>query len=187
LIGILVTPLWIGLFLSNTSGNFDLSSIYLKLIVEIVLPVMLGLLLQKNYGKYAIQHSARLALFDKSIILLIIYRSFADAFANNIFSSVEIIELILVGIAVVILFFVMYFITGKLANIFGFHRADKITTQFCGTKKSLVHGTVFSKILFPVSFPTGIILLPLMLFHSFQIFVITIIATRLSKDKSSIE
>ncbi|MDO1499335.1 hypothetical protein Q2T40_03615 [Winogradskyella maritima] len=25
---------------------------------------------------------------------------------------------------------------------------DRITAQFCGTKKSLVHGTVFSKILF---------------------------------------
>ncbi|NCU02776.1 MAG: bile acid:sodium symporter, partial [Chitinophagaceae bacterium] len=54
-----------------------------------------------------------------------------------------------------------------------------ITAQFCGTKKSLVHGTVFSKILFPASMPTGIILLPLMLFHAMQIFIISIIASKL--------
>jgi solute carrier family 10 (sodium/bile acid cotransporter), member 7 len=40
---------------------------------------------------------------------------------------------------------------------------------------------VFSKILFPASIPTGIILLPLMLFHAMQIFIISMIATKLAK------
>jgi sodium/bile acid cotransporter 7 len=62
-----------------------------------------------------------------------------------------------------------------------FSLEDSITAQFCGTKKSLVHGTVFSKILFPASYPVGLVLLPLMLFHALQIFIISIIASKLAK------
>ena len=53
--------------------------------------------------------------------------------------------------------------------------------QLCGTKKSLVHGTVFSKILFVQAGTTGVMLLPLMLFHAFQILVISVYAARLVK------
>jgi sodium/bile acid cotransporter 7 len=47
----------------------------------------------------------------------------------------------------------------------------------------LIHGTVFSKILFPASFPVGIILLPLMIYHAIQIFIISIIATRMAERR----
>ena len=40
-----------------------------------------------------------------------------------------------------------------------FNKEDQITAQFCGTKKSLVHGTVFSKILFGNMASIGIVLL----------------------------
>jgi sodium/bile acid cotransporter 7 len=61
-----------------------------------------------------------------------------------------------------------------------FNKEDQITAQFCGTKKSLVHGTVFSKILFGNMATIGIILLPLMLFHAIQLFIISIIASKKS-------
>jgi sodium/bile acid cotransporter 7 len=73
---------------------------------------------------------------------------------------------------------VVYFCIGWWAQQLGFNREDRITALFCGTKKSLVHGTVFSKILFPPSFPIGIILLPLMLFHAFQLLLISIFAAK---------
>jgi sodium/bile acid cotransporter 7 len=76
---------------------------------------------------------------------------------------------------------VVYLLTGKMARVLKFNTEDAITAKFCGTKKSRVHGTVFSKILFQNSATTGIILLPLMIFHAMQIFIISIIATRLGK------
>lgn len=179
LIGILVTPLWMGLFLQQTATDFHLGSIYLKLVTEILLPVLLGISLQRYFGKYVQQYSRYLTLFDKSVILLIIYKSFAESFEGHVFSSVHITDMLLIAAAVVVLFYVVYFITGYLAKLLHFTIEDRITAQFCGTKKSLVHGTVFSKILFPASMPTGIILLPLMLFHAIQIFIISIIASKL--------
>lgn len=180
LIGIVLTPLWIGLFLQNTSQEFEFSSIYLKLLTEILLPIIAGLFLQKYLGKFAQKHSKKLTRFDQFIILIIIYKSFAHSFLTNVFSSVSWKELGMITIAVLALFYFIYFLTGYIARKLQFNLEDQITAQFCGTKKSLVHGTVFAKILF-TGFPIGIILLPLMLFHAIQIFIISIIATSLGK------
>ena len=85
---------------------------------------------------------------------------------------------------VIVLFFVVYGITGLISKRLHFNREDRITAQFCGSKKSLVHGTVFSKALFGQSSMLGLILLPLMLFHAFQILIISVLATRMGKEKN---
>ena len=178
LIGIVITPLWLGLFLNNTTANYDLGEIYTKLIVEVLAPVIFGFLLHRFWGNFAQKYSNYLTLFDKSIILLIIYKSFCSSFEENVFSEIDTVDFFTIAIAVFALFYVVYFVTGVLSKKLGFSNEDKITAQFCGTKKSLVHGTVFAKILFPNPSAMGIILLPIMLFHSFQIFIISFIATR---------
>ena len=183
LIGIVVTPLWLGLFLNNSSANYDLGEIYNKLITEVVIPVVLGLLLHRYWGTLAQKYNNYLTLFDKSIILLIIYKSFCNSFEENVFSGIDAFEFMLIAAAVFGLFYVVYFGTGFASNKLGFSTEDKITAQFCGTKKSLVHGTVFAKILFPNPAAMGIVLLPIMLFHALQIFIISFIATHASNRK----
>jgi solute carrier family 10 (sodium/bile acid cotransporter), member 7 len=187
LIGIGLTPLWMGLFMHNTQTEFDLGAIYFKLIVEILLPVVIGISLQKYWGKFALHYGRQLTLFDKSVILLIIYKSFAESFEANIYSSVKPAHFILIAIAVLALFYGVYFLTGYFARLLRFNTEDEITARFCGTKKSLVHGTVFSKILFANSATVGIILLPLMLFHAFQLFVISVYAARYAKRVDGVD
>lgn len=183
IIGIAITPLWMGLFVNDAQTDFDFTAIYLKLIGQIILPVVLGLLLQRFLGAFAKKHSSKLTLFDKSIILLIIYKSFSESFEGGVFSSVSLLDLLMLFAGVLGLFFVAFYLTGAIAKQMTFNREDQITAQFCGTKKSLVHGTVFSKILFGNLTSVGIILLPLMLFHATQILIISIISTRLAKRK----
>ncbi|MRT93630.1 bile acid:sodium symporter family protein [Ancylomarina sp. 16SWW S1-10-2] len=180
IIGVVLTPLWMGLFVQNAQADFSFADIYIKLIVQIILPVVLGVLLQRFFGEFAQKHSKKLTLFDKSVILLIIYKSFASSFEENIFSSISILDLLLLFITVLALFFIMFFITGFLSKKLKFNTEDQITAQFCGTKKSLVHGTVFSKIIFGNMASIGIILLPLMLFHALQLLIISIVASKMS-------
>src|SRR5690554_3316405 len=169
-----------GLFMQDVQMDFDFTDIYIKLMLQIIFPVVLGLLLQRFLGTWAQKHTNRLSFFDKSIILLIIYKSFAESFEQNIFSSVTIFDLLVICAGVSVLFFMAYFITGYVAKKLRFNREDQITAQFCGTKKSLVHGTVFSKILFGSMASIGIILLPLMLYHALQILILSIVATRMA-------
>lgn len=183
LIGIIVIPLWLGLFLNTTTNSYNLGDIYTKLIIEVVVPVILGLFLHRFWGNLAQKHNNYLTLFDKSIILLIIYKSFAHSFEENVFSEIDAFAIMTIAIAVTVLFYLVYSLTGFISNKLGFSAEDKITAQFCGTKKSLVHGTVFAKILFPNPSVMGIVLLPIMLFHALQIFIISFIATHAANRK----
>lgn len=180
IIGIAITPLWMGLFIQEAQTDFDFTDIYIKLILQIIFPVVAGLLLQRFWGNWAHKYSSSLSTFDKSIILLIIYKSFAESFVDNIFSAVSISDLLIICVGVLILFLIAYFLTGLMAKKLHFKREDQITAQFCGTKKSLVHGTVFSKILFGNMSSIGIILLPLMIYHALQILILSVIATKIA-------
>ncbi|MCC4213046.1 bile acid:sodium symporter family protein [Leeuwenhoekiella parthenopeia] len=181
IIGILVTPLWIGLFINTDQVVFDFSDIYVSLILQVLLPLLLGIFLQLIVGSFVQQYSKQLALFDKSIILLIIYKSFAKSFSDHLFSHISLTDFLFIIIGVLVLFTLVYSLISLLSRKLGFSLEDRITAQFCGTKKSLVHGTVFSKIIFQNAASVGIILLPLMLFHIFQIVIISMIASHYKK------
>lgn len=180
IIGVVLTPLWMGLFVQQTGTDFSITDIYVKLIVQIILPVVFGILLQRFLGVFALKHSKLLTRFDKSVILLIIYKSFASSFADNLFSTVSILDLLMLLVSVFLLFGILFFLTGFLAKKMQFNTEDQITAQFCGTKKSLVHGTVFSKIIFGNMASIGIILLPIMLYHAIQLLIISIVASKRS-------
>src|SRR5690606_17324768 len=64
LIGVIITPLWMSLFLDFQTENV-FGDVYWGLIREIIIPVILGLLLQRYLGAWASKYSMRLAQFDK--------------------------------------------------------------------------------------------------------------------------
>ncbi len=182
IIGIVLTPLWMMPFINQTEVAFNFSTIYFQLITEIVIPLALGLFLRRFLGQWAQKNRKSLDVFDKFIILVIIYKSFVHSFEDQIFSSVSSLEMVSMVILVIGLFFLVYFLTGWIGKLLKFNHADQITNQFCGTKKSLVHGTVFSEALFGQTSLVGIMLLPLMFYHALQILIISVIATRKGKE-----
>lgn len=182
ILGILFTPLWILPFINQTDVVFDFSHIYIQLFTEIVLPLALGLGLRRLFGSWAARHKKQLDLFDKFIILLIIYKSFVHSFEDKIFSSIRLQDMLLMVGLVILLFFIVYSLTGWIGKILKFNHADRITNQFCSTKKSLVHGTVFSQAMFGGTGIIGILILPLMIYHALQILVISVIATKKGKE-----
>lgn len=181
LIGVIITPFWMSLFLDFQTENV-FADVYWGLIQEIIIPVLLGLLLQRFWGHWAMKHSKKLSQFDKTIILFIVYGSFADSFVSGVFTSISALYLFYIFLAVLLLFCVVYwgiFVLSKY--VFKFTTEDQITALFCGSKKSLTHGSVFGKFLFVNNPNAGLYFLPLMIFHAFQIFIVTIIAQKYSK------
>lgn len=182
IIGIVATPLWMSLFLIGQQTGFDFSDVILQLILHIIVPVVAGLVLHPYFVQLVNRYIHKIAAFDKFIILLIVYESFSRSFLSGIFSSVSWKALIGLCLAVVILFYVVLKITGILSKRLNFSRADGITLQFAGTKKSLVHGSVFGSVLFGSVTGAGILLLPIMIYHSYQLFYISIVAQKMSKE-----
>jgi solute carrier family 10 (sodium/bile acid cotransporter), member 7 len=187
LIGILITPLWIGLFLkAGQGGAFQLGETLLELIIKILLPVVIGLLLHRYWGNFVARHKKALTMFDKTVILIIVYESFSNSFSSGIFVSISTVELLVVCAGVIVLFFTVFLLIYLACKKLSFNQEDTITALFCGSKKSLVHGSVFSSVLFSGMASAGIFLVPIMIYHAFQLFFISIIAQRYGARTSDI-
>ena len=182
IIGIVMTPLWMGIFLSAGEADFDFTHVIVQLITQIILPVVLGLLLHRFFAQRISRHMGKLAAFDKIIILMIVYESFSQSFLAGIFSGVSWTVLMVISGAVLLLFFAVFHYTRFIARQLNFTREDRITLIFAGSKKSLVHGSVFAAVLFSGISGAGVYLLPIMIYHAFQLFYISVVARRMASQ-----
>jgi sodium/bile acid cotransporter 7 len=186
LLGVFITPLWMGLVLDNASGDFDLIGIVGKLSLQVVLPVALGLLLNKKWGSFAERNKTKIRYFDQSTILLIVYTSFCESFGEHLFSGFEIKDIVLLGIGMLSLFFLIYMVLAFFSQMLHFSREDEITAVFCGSKKSLIQGAVMSKVLFSGAAYAGVMLLPIMLYHALQLIAASVLAQRMARENLKI-
>jgi len=183
LMGVFITPLWMGLYLNTASVDMDLGPMLLKLTLQVIFPVILGILLHSVWGAFAERNSKKLRYFDQTIILLIVYTAFCESFARKIFEGYSALLLVGLGAAMIALFYAVYGIVYLTSNILKFKREDKITALFCGSKKSLMHGTVMSNVLFAGSPYIGIVLLPIMIYHALQLIMVSVIAQWMARKK----
>jgi sodium/bile acid cotransporter 7 len=72
--------------------------------------------------------------------------------------------------------------TSQLARRLGFSREDRIAAVFCGSKKTLASGVPMAKLIFGGHPGLGLILLPIMVYHSLQLMVGGVLAQRWGKE-----
>ncbi|WP_428654360.1 bile acid:sodium symporter family protein [Runella sp.] len=185
IIGIFITPLWMSQLLKQQDAAFEITPIILRLCLEVLLPVILGFLLHKKWGKWTERYTGTLRMFDQLIILMIVYTSFCESFANNMFSNQSASEIVELGLLMLLFFLVVFGIMLLVSRWLKFNRPDKITVLFCGSKKSLVQGAVMGKVLFPNPVMMGVVLLPLMMYHALQLMVGSMIAQQMGKKEAS--
>ncbi|EKY12304.1 bile acid:sodium symporter family protein [Capnocytophaga sp. oral taxon 324] len=184
LIGIFATPMLMHPFMeSNSGGAVDQVAIIQQLLLKVLLPIVLGLLLNPLCKKFIERYGKLIGKFDRLIILLIVYESFSTAFVNRIFGSVPPITFAIIAVAVVGMFFIVYYLLQWASHRLHFNREDTITTTFCGSKKSLVHGSLFMMVLGIPDDNKVMFLLPIMLYHSFQLFYVSWLANKLSGNR----
>ncbi len=181
IIGIVMTPLLMSFFVQPDQENINNSEIIRQLLIKVLLPIILGLLLNPLLKNLVAKYSRFIAEFDKLIILLIVYESFSEAFTQNVFASVSPAIFIIIAASVVTLFFSVYEILKVISKRLHFKREDIITATFCGSKKSLVHGSLFVMVLGIAEDQKVLFLLPVMIYHSFQLFYVSWLANRIER------
>jgi sodium/bile acid cotransporter 7 len=177
LIGILVTPLLVGLVIS-TSGHGGLSVDAVGAIVlQLLLPFVAGQVAQRWIGGWVQKYKAWLGFVDRGSILLVVYTAFSAAVLQGLWKQMP--APVLAGLLVVdaVILALALLITRYGARALGFSREDEITIVFCGSKKSLASGVPMAKVIF-AGHPLGSIVLPVMLFHQIQLMVCAVLARR---------
>lgn len=179
LIGILLTPLLVGLLMGAQGGGISAGAVE-DIVLQLFLPFAAGQLLRPWLGAWIQRNRSVLGLVDRGSILLVVYAAFGDAVKAGLWHTLTPVTLsAMLGISAVLLASVLA-ITWYGAAWLGFDRADRTAVLFCGSKKSLISGVPMANILFPGP-SVGMILLPLMVFHQIQLMACALLARRLSE------
>ncbi|PSL07560.1 bile acid:sodium symporter family protein [Cecembia rubra] len=183
MVGIFITPIWMDIMLPETSVSFDLTDTFFKLSLQVLFPVIIGLLLHKQLIGFVEKNQKTLKNFDQGIILLIVFTAFAESFAEDMFSGHTNAELFGLSFLMLAFFGFMLVLMYFISKGFRFSREDTTTVMFCGSKKSLVQGAVMGRVMFPDPVVFGVILLPLMIYHALQLMAGSALAQRMGEKK----
>jgi len=183
LLGVFITPLLV-FALMTTDGSVTITWESVGTIaLQLLLPFVLGQVFRDRILPIT-SKIKRLALFDKTVIVLVVYAAFSEGVAEGIWTMVGVPQVaILIGACLVLLAVVLG-LTELTARAFGFDQRDKRVVQFCGSKKSLATGLPMAAVLF-VGQPLGLLVLPLMLFHQIQLIVCAWLAGRYGRAEET--
>ena len=178
ILGVLITPLLIQLFMGVEGVELDLMASIISIAKMLLLPMILGQLTRPLLLRFLEKHKAIVNKIDKCVILLIVYNAFCDSVANDTWSkfSLEMLVMSVVLCSVILLFMVHLIRWGSQRCQFTL--ADEVTTVFCGSKKTLAAGIPMATVIFGNDPALGMILLPIMIYHPIQIFYCAILANR---------
>lgn len=182
LIGIVLTPLWVAAVMRTTGETRPLGPVIVDLLQWLVLPLAAGQLLRPLLGAWATRHKPKIGIVDRLTILLLVYTSFCDSFAQGVWSRGGVGQVLGVAVLSVGLLGAVLGVTSWLARRLGFSRADRVAAVFCGSKKTLASGVPMAKVMFGAHPGMGMILLPIMIYHSLQLFIGGVLAQRWGRE-----
>ena len=179
LLGVFLTPMLVSLMMGNDSTHaIHLGDTMLKIARLLLLPFVVGHVLRRWWGTWFARHKRYTQIFDRGVILLLVWSSFSDAVAGGLWRDNGILLLVETIMGVALFLFPMLWVTRHLARWLGFHVEDEIAAVFCGSKKTLASGMPMAKLLFGSSAAVGLMVLPIMFYHQMQLFVCTVMARR---------
>ncbi|XP_053559691.1 sodium/bile acid cotransporter 7 isoform X2 [Bombina bombina] len=187
-LGIVVTPLLLLLFLGSSS-SVPFSSIFSQLFMTVVVPLIIGQIVRRYIKDWLERKKPPFGAISSCVLLMIIYTTFCDTFANptidlDTFSLVVIVFIIFF---IQLAFMLLTFLFSTSKNVFT--PADTVAIVFCSTHKSLTLGIPMLKIVFEGYEHLSLISVPLLIYHPAQILlgsvlVPTIKSWMLSRQKA---
>ena len=180
LLGVFLSPLLVGLLMHAQSGQTDTLHAIGAIILQLMLPFILGHLSRPLIGPWVERHRKLIGVTDRSSILLVIYTAFSAAVLEGIWQQMEGTSLLAILLFSCLLLAIVLLTNTWAARALGFNKADEITIVFCGSKKSLANGIPMANVLFPAA-TVGMMVLPLMVFHQIQLMVCAVLAQRYAR------
>jgi len=178
LIGMVVTPLLIGLVAASMQYEIDLLDAMLDIFKTLLLPFALGQLLRPLLIDAMTRHKKWVTRLDRTIIVLIIFASFCDSVVGGIWQQQSAVQLLALFALVLLLLVVALATMRWFGRRLHFNTADTVAMQFCGSQKSLANGVPIAQILFAGHPGLGLIILPVILYHQTQLVICTLLAQR---------
>ncbi len=171
LLGIVLTPLWVGWWVGDTgrSGSLPVGAVIVDLLKWLVLPLVVGQLVRPWLGAWAGRHKRGIGVADRLTILLLVYTSFCDSVERGVWSGQGSRILSLAAGGSALLFGLVLAGTWLTCEALRFPSGDRAAAVFCGSKKTLASGVPMAQLLFAGDARLGVILLPILIYHPLQL------------------
>ncbi|MDO5723409.1 MAG: bile acid:sodium symporter family protein [Flaviflexus sp.] len=178
-IGMFLTPAWVVLAMHEDSVGAGSMT---QVLTHLLLPFIIGQLLQKNPGERLRRHPKAVRAVDQTTIIIIVLGAVMDATSVGVWSGVRLVELVSLLVVSGALLAIMLFVTWFSAKAVGCDRGGQIAVLMCGSKKSLATGLPMAQAMFPPAV-LGAIAVPVIIFHQLQLLVCAYLAARLGRDE----
>ncbi len=180
-LGIFITPLLVWLFM-DVSGATSSGGGFQTIVLMLLVPFVVGQLLERWSGRWLRSHAWVTQLTDRSTILLVVFAAVAQATADGTWAALTLWSLAaLLAISAVMLTLALVG-TWFGGGVLKLPRTDRIALLMCGSKKSLATGLPMSIVLFPAA-TAAAVALPLIIFHQLQLVVCAILARRFAYSR----
>jgi sodium/bile acid cotransporter 7 len=178
LLGIFLTPLWIGWMVRSGGRSLPLNQVILDLLLWMLLPLIVGQLSRPWLGAWAARHKKAIHVVDRATILLLVYTSFCDSVKWGVWSGHGVDNILITLSGAAVLFFAVLVLVGAACDALGFNAEDRVAAVFCGSKKTLASGVPMAQLIFGTHPGLSLILLPIMIYHPLQLVVCGVLASR---------
>jgi sodium/bile acid cotransporter 7 len=179
LVGVFLTPLLVGLLL-RTQGVHVPASAVEGIILQVLAPFVIGQIVYPWLGAWTARNKVVLSLFDRGVIILMVYSAFSAAVVAGVWKEITWGDLgLAAGICAVLLAVILTALIA-LARAFRFSVEDETVIAFCGSQKGLTIGIALAGFLFPPA-QAGLIVLPVMIYHQFQLISCAALAQRYAR------
>jgi sodium/bile acid cotransporter 7 len=176
-LGIVLTPLLVGVLMSRAGGPVGGSAG--GTLLQLLLPFVLGQIVQPWIGGWIRSHKIVTLLTDRGTILLVASGSVSEAQRSGAWSGLTARVLVALVLVCAALLAAMLALTWTGGRWIGLGRPDRIALLMCGSKKSLATGLPMATVLFGPVAAAGVAL-PVIIFHQIQLATCAVLARRLA-------
>ncbi|KAJ7427239.1 hypothetical protein WISP_08748 [Willisornis vidua] len=154
----------------GSSSSVPFTSIFSQLFMTVVVPLIIGQIVRRYIKDWLERKKPPFGAISSCVLLMIIYTTFCDTFANpNIdLDKFSLIIIVFIIFSIQMSFMVLTFLFSTRNNS-TFTPADTVAIVFCSTHKSLTLGIPMLKIVFAGYEHLSLISVPLLIYHPAQI------------------
>lgn len=144
------------------------SDAVLKIIVILIVPFAIGQLVQNRTQSFIALHKPRIVTLDRMVIALAVYVAFSGAVEQDVWTRIDSTGWLWTGILVLVFLVVGHGGAWLASSALRLEPPDRIAFLFAGGQKSAAIGAPLATVLFAPEV-AGFIVLPLLLYHFFQL------------------
>ena len=159
-------------------------SVVIKIVTILLLPFVIGLAIQDYTTGFIGRHKPKIVWIDRFVIAIAIYVAFSGAVEQGIWQRINGATWAMLGAATAAYLAFAHGGAWTAGGLLRLQRPDRISFLFAGAQKSAAIGVPLATVLFPPA-TAGFVVLPLLLYHLFQLVIAAPIAGRLALAASS--